>query len=90
MNELTTPTNVLLAITLIGTIVAVYRSYRDPDVQSDKDIALITQRLGIIETNHLAHLNAKVDVMFQNISDLGKEVVKLGVIIDERIPKKSI
>ena len=54
------------------------------------DIKNLQQRLEderVLRTNHLHMLEVKLDALTGSMSDLGKEVVKLNVIIGERIPR---
>ena len=54
------------------------------------DIKNLQQRLEderLMRTNHLHTLEVKLDALTGSMSDLGKEVVKLNVIIGERIPR---
>lgn len=45
-------------------------------------------KLLLQSNNHIHTVDTKVDKLYGSMDELGKQVVKLSTIIDERIPKK--
>lgn len=90
-----TTDDILFAITIGGVAFAIYRSYRDPQNASERvDAVLKEQVCGLrssldkVTTNHLPHIDAKIDAIQAQIAEQDKSIVKLATIIDERIPRK--
>lgn len=109
MDNLITPSNIVFAIGVLGTIFTVYKSIYDPQAKSEKTDALIEQRMKFfIEStekrfkdmqdnfnqlllqsdNHIHTVDTKVDKVHEIMGMMGKEITRLGTIIEERIPKK--
>lgn len=76
--------------TFVGLIIAMYRSYRDPDVSALQEIALIKnscnfkhkgldENISLIKNNHLHHIES-------DIKDLKENQVKIFTILEERLP----
>lgn len=89
------PDYILFALTIGGIAFAIYRSYRDPQANSDRTDAVLEVKIGSLQTsvarileNHLPHLDAKVEDIHGDISQLKISVAQLTTIIDERIPRK--
>lgn len=109
MDNLLTPSNIVFAVGLLGTIFTVYKSIYDPQAKSDKTDALIEQRMKFFiestekrfkdmqdnfnqlllqSNNHIRTVDTKVDKVHEIMGMMGKEITRLGTIIEERIPKK--
>lgn len=96
MRELLTTGNIIFVLTVVGVIFTVYSKFRDPDVQADKDIALLSQRTAAIEawmqklaTNDLPHFDARIKDVHDDISSLKVGLAQVVTIIDERIPRRT-
>ena len=84
--------------TLLGFIFVVYRTVRDPDITADKSISLLKDQISYerkitdksleIQQNHLHSLEGEVSLQREEIIKLREEVIKLGTIIEERLPQK--
>jgi predicted small secreted protein len=89
---------IISVTTLIGFIIVVYKTFRDPDIKTDKSVSLLKDQIQYerkitdkaIETqqNCLHSLEKEVYQQREATDKLTKEVVKLSTIIEERIPKK--
>ena len=89
----------LFAITILGTVFAVYRTFREPDEDARVHIAVINQRLDTLSgsvdkimTNHLPHMDAKINAIQKDLARnnviMTEKFTQLFTIIDERFPKK--
>lgn len=94
MNTLS-PDYIMFGLTLGGIAFAIYRSYRDPQANSDKvdavtevRITMLQEGLTKIMTNHLPHMDAKIEDIHHDIAMLKESVVRLTTVIEERIPRK--
>lgn len=90
---------ILSALALIGVIFAIYKYFREPDIKSDKDIAIMENNC---ENKHknldekIAGINSDISFIKENhlrhieadISFLKESQVKIFTILDERLPKK--
>ena len=98
MENVITINNVTLIIALMGTAFGVYHFFRNPDIKADKIMAIfnekfknhqdISKQLKSIEQNHLHTIEENIKDNSNAIRGIEKEVVKLGVILEERLPKK--
>ena len=89
---------IISIVTLLGFFFIAYRTFRDPDIQADKSIALlkdqlryereITDRSLEIQKNCLHTLEVKVESQNKAVVGIGETVMKLQTIIEERIPRK--
>lgn len=77
-----------------GLIFTIYNYFRNPQITSDKNDALMEQRIQNIELsivnlrdNHIRSLDVKLDETNKSVSQVSIEVAKLGTIINERIPR---
>jgi len=97
--SLLTTENVQFILLIGGVIFTIYRSFRQPDVDADKHLALVDLRLSTLEvnvktmeTNHLPHIQAKIDDVHNDVSGLRNIVTekftRLEVLIEERMPKR--
>lgn len=79
-------------LTLLAIIFAVYKYFRDPDVNANLEIALMKQKCAInhesidrdilvIKENHLKHIEI-------DIKRLENAQTKILTILDERLPPK--
>lgn len=85
-------------LTLLAMIFAVYKYFRNPDIKADKEICLLKQELKehkdmsseLIKTNQncLHSLEKEVASLKGEVNGVNLEIVRLGTIIEERIPKK--
>lgn len=108
MDTWITPSNITFGLGIVAILFAVYRYFKEPQVQSEKTEALTTQRMqfmsqesdkrfGLMQqsfqdlllqsNNHIHTVDVKVESLTKVMIEMGKEVVKLSTIIDERIPK---
>lgn len=92
-----TPSNILFVISIIGTMFGVYLYFRKPQIDSDKNDALMAQsllemqkKLTNLDATFSAHIQSDT-VAFQQLNshviEVDKSLVRLETIIDERIPK---
>jgi len=99
MTELIQNLEFIISIaTCIGFIILAYKTFRDPDIKSDKSIELLKAELKsarelsfqTVKTmqNDLHTLNNQVSDNSKEIVELCKCFVRLKTIIEERIPKK--
>jgi superfamily I DNA and RNA helicase len=83
---------ILQIVTLVGVGFAVYKSWRDPDEQASRKIAVmeatcllkhqaIDDNIILIKNNHLKHIE-------EDIAFLKNEQTKIITILEERLPKK--
>lgn len=97
METLITVPNVTFILGLLAIMFSIYSYFRNPQINSEKIDALLTQKLNDIESqvrlfqNSLqTHIQSDV-VSFgnlnQHIVEVDKSVVKLTTIIEERIPR---
>lgn len=97
-SEILTVQNILFAITIMTLIFGIYKSFKNPQIQSEKEDALLTQQVAeLIKTvtnlssSFQAHVLAdqtSFSLLNQHVVEVDKSVVRLTTIIDERIPKK--
>jgi hypothetical protein len=90
-----TTESIFFAITIIGLAFTIYRSYRDPQAKSEIGDAVMRDQIDGLKlamekilTNHLPHMDAKIENIHTDISILKISIAQLSVIIDERIPRK--
>lgn len=85
---------ILDILTLLAIMFAIYKYFRDPDINASTDIKLIKQNcefkhksidedIALIKNNHLAHIEKDIDM-------LSKNQIKILTILDERLPNKKI
>lgn len=90
----------LFGITATTAMFAVYRTFREPDENAATSIAVMEERMkgldGMLEkvmTNHLPHIEAKLDALVLRESDHDRSVAenfsKIFTILDERFPRKQ-
>ena len=104
-----TPSEITFAIGIIGTIFAVYKYFKNPQIEIEKKDALLEQQVqnnseiaekrfkdiqdnfnGLLlqSNNHIHTVDTKVDFLTKTVNDMGKDIIKLSTIIEERIPRK--
>lgn len=90
-----TTESILFSLAIGSATFAVYRSFREPDVLADKEIAVMETRLVFIHdsivkilNNDLPHLDAKIEDIHSDVAQLRVLVTQLATIIEERIPKR--
>lgn len=91
MNSLLDLQNIVLILGIMGVLFGVHRYFRDPDVQAEKSDAILSYRLTTVEkqmSNDIPHINAKIDLLRENVSLLRDEVIKIRTVIEERMPRK--
>lgn len=83
-------------LTIFGIVFAVFNYFKNPQVSSEKQDALMGQSITQLQTdltnlrdNHVHTLDTKIDQTIVTVSQMGIEIAKLSTIIDERIPKKG-
>lgn len=84
-------------ISIGGTIFAIFSYFRNPQVALEKRVAVLEgcqkdneKSLLQIQTTHMENNGAmqkELKELTTAVTDLGKTVVRLSTIIDERIPK---
>lgn len=91
-----TSNNILFTITIAGVMFAIYRSYRDPQTSSERTDAVMGVRIDNLQTamdkilsNHLPHLDAKIEDIHADVSQLKTTVTQLATVIEERIPRRK-
>lgn len=82
--------------TIMGMIFSIFIYFKNPQIQSDKNDALMGQSIHQLQLdltnlrdNHLHTLDQKIDSTISSVNTISIEVAKLGTIINERIPSKS-
>lgn len=95
METYLTPPNIMFIIGLIGVIITVYNTVRNPQVTSEKNdslmelsIAQLGKDLANLRDNHVHSLDIKLDETNKVVTQISIQVAKLATIIEERIPKK--
>lgn len=95
-NEVLTTGNITFAIGILSLIFTIYKSYRNPQIDTDKTIIGLNDRIGNVEKTvnelketHLKNIETDLKSLTQSVHDLSKTVVKLATIIDERIPRSE-
>lgn len=85
----------MFIIGLIGVIITVYNTVRNPQVTSEKNdslmelsIAQLGKDLANLRDNHVHSLDIKLDETNKVVTQISIQVAKLATIIEERIPKK--
>lgn len=96
---LLTPQNIGMIVglvNLIGLLFAIYLYFRNPQIKTDQDTALLREEMAQIKkdftelkTNQLTLMQNDIKKLSETIQDLSKTVIKLSTIIDERIPRGS-
>lgn len=86
---------ILSILGLLGIIFTVYKYFRDPQIRTEKLDAVMELRLSNMEiaiqkmiTNHLPHMDAKINAIQSQLAEQDKSIVRLGTIIEERLPRK--
>lgn len=84
----------------IGTAMfATYRTFKDPDVRADRELALHTLRIVSLEssivklvTNDIPHIDAKIEALAVAAANHDRAVAenfaKVFTILEERVPRK--
>lgn len=92
--QILTTQNILFALTFIGVIFSIYRSYKEPQISIEKDSLKLTDRVlnlekGIVEIRekHLEAITSDLKELNTTLQDLSHTVIKLSTVIDERIPR---
>lgn len=107
--EFFTPSNITFILGIIGIIITVWRSVKEPQFKSEKVDALLEQKvkfsnltteqrfseinkkfesLQVSNNNHLHTVETKVDALNCTVVELGKDVVRVQTLLEERLPKK--
>jgi|SRR5579872_1650692 len=99
MDTILTPSNIMFALGIIGILFTIFNYFRNPQVASDKEDALISQRVdGIskqmteLSTSFQAHVQqdlTSLGLINERIGSVNESVVRLATIIDERIPRNK-
>lgn len=92
----TTLAFVLGTITLLSALFAAYAHFRNPQIKTDQtttklkdDVADLQKQILEIKETHLRAVESDLKNLTTAVNDLGKTVIRLSTIIDERIPKGS-
>lgn len=98
MSGVITFENITFLVALFGVGFGIYHFFRNPDISADKRLCLLEslykserERSDILletEKNHLHEIESTQKNMIDEIKNLTIQVSNLGVIIDERIPRK--
>lgn len=90
----TTITFALALIALISVLFTVYHYFRNPQIKTDQvtvrlkdDIIALKKEILEIRETHLRAVEADVKMLTTSVNELSKTVVRLSVIIEERIPR---
>lgn len=93
---LITASNITFLLGIIGVIITVYRAITNPQITSDKQILLLSDRISNVENavkdikeNHLRSVEQDIKNLTSSVNTLSTTVVKLATIIDERIPRNN-
>ncbi len=85
----------MFIIGLIGVVITVYNTVRNPQTTSEKNdslmelsIAQLGKDLANLRDNHVHSLDVKLDETNKVVTQIAIQVAKLATIIEERIPKK--
>lgn len=89
----------LSVVTLGGVAFAVYRSYRDPQTNSERTDAVMNNEISHLKadvttilSNHLPHIDAMIKDIHNDQAayalEISTKLTRLETIIDERIPRK--
>lgn len=96
MNIIAFMETIVSLLTIFGIVFAVFNYFKNPQVSSEKQDALMGQSITQLQTdltnlrdNHVHTLDTKIDQTIVTVSQMGIEIAKLSTIIDERIPKKG-
>lgn len=65
-----------------------FKHYTDTTEKRFNDMHENFKSLLLQSNNHIHTLDTKVDKAHSSIDEMGKQIVKLGTIIEERIPRK--
>ena len=98
MDQLLTTSNIMFILGILGVIFSVYNYFKTPQKTTDRDMALMAQKLSEV-TRELASLSASYaahiiadqnsfNSLTNQITAVDKSVVKLTTVIEERIPRK--
>jgi len=89
------PTWIVAALGILGTIFGIYSYFKEPQIKTDKNNALIANDIKAIRDdiinirdNHIHGLHQSLDETNKQVNQLNVKVATLSTIIDERIPKK--
>lgn len=81
---------------LLSIVFNVYNTFRNPQIKSDNDVTVLRGEIETlkktvteIKETHLRTVENDIKNLTAAVNDLGKTVIKLSTIIDERIPKGS-
>lgn len=81
---------------VLGIFLNVYNSWRKPQIASDTSLASLRNEIETlkktvteIRETHLRTVENDIKNLTTAVNDLGKTVIRLSTIIDERIPKGS-
>lgn len=90
---------IISSLTLIGFVIMAYRTFRDPDIQSERSIALLEEQVKFerkmtdtslqIQQNALHSLEREIYNQGEAIKELNNEIIKLRTIIEERVPQQK-
>lgn len=90
----TTITFILGITTLVAVLFGIYHYFRNPQIETDKltvklkdDIVSLKKEILEIRETHLRAVEADVKMLTTSVNELSKTVVRLSVIIEERIPR---
>lgn len=65
-----------------------FRHYTETTEKRFSDIQENFKSLLLQSNNHIHTVDTKVDKVHSTMDEMGKQIVKLGTIIEERIPRK--
>lgn len=87
----------ILGFSILTAAFVVFRYFKDPQVKSDQNDALLEQSVSQLQKdfanvrdNHLHTIDTKLDQTTLRVNELAIQVAKLSTIIDERIPRKQL
>lgn len=96
MTEVLTTQNISFAVFIIGILLTVYNSIRNPQIKSEKNDIIISDRMAAVEKavldireTHIRSVEHDIKLLNATINALSLNMTKLSTIIDERIPKQK-
>jgi len=88
---------VMFFIAMSGVIFGIYKTFRNPTTRNKEKISalessfngfqVLNEKIQNLGDNHIHTVEKKVDALSENVISMGKELVRLTTIINERIPK---
>ena len=91
-----TTTSVVFIIAVLSALFAVFFYFRNPQIKTDQvtiklqdEMNSLQKQIIEIKETHLRAMESDLKTLTSAVNELSKTVVRLGTIIDERIPRKK-